>query len=277
MPGPDEIREAVQNMDSLPTLPGVVTKLMRTMETSETSLAQVGKLIASDQVLSVRVLKMINSPVYGFPGRISSITQALILLGLTVVKGMVFGASVFEMMEKTVVGLWRHSLGTATAAKVIAQYKGLKDPDELFTAGLIHDLGKVVFNIRYREEYREALALVERDSIPIREAEEKTFGLANHAEVGGWMVDKWNFPGRLTEAILYHHKPHLARRSPELTATVHLADCLVRAHGFGFGGDPWVPKVNPAALEALGIGYGDLRQIVRNLDDALALAADFAS
>ncbi len=225
-------------------------------------------------MLTSRVLKVVNSPIYGFSGRISSVSQALLLLGLNVVRGMLFGVSVFEIMEKSMVGLWGHSMGCAVAARIIAKKKGLDEPEEVSVAALLHDIGKVALSLKFPEEYEGILADAAARDIFICEAEDAHYALT-HANAGAWIAHKWNFPAGLVEVIGYHHKPHLAKNLPLETAVVHLADILIRAKGFGFAGDNHVPAVNPAAWKLLDLSDGEIREILREMDDSLMNSEDF--
>lgn len=179
-----QIRDRIEQLDSIPTIPAVVRKLLKTVDSPAVSLGDIGEIITKDQALTAKLLKMVNSPIYGFPGRISSVSQALILLGLNVVKGMLLSISVFEMMEKTMVGLWKHSLCTALAAKTLAIKKGLKEPEEIMLLALLHDIGKVALNMKFSEEYKQALLISEREEKLIKESEGEIFTIT-HAEVGG--------------------------------------------------------------------------------------------
>lgn len=261
-----QIRDKIEQIDSIPTIPVVVRKLLKTVDSPSISLGEIGEIITKDQALTARLLKMVNSPIYGFPGRISSVSQALILLGLNVVKGMLLSISVFEMMEKTMVGLWEHSLCTAIAARAIAIKKGLKDPEEVMVSALLHDIGKVALKIKFPEEYEKALSISDREEKLIRESEETVFSIS-HAEVGGWLTEKWYFPRSLTEPIAYHHRPILSKQAPERTALVHVADILVRARGVGFGGDNLVPPVNAKVWEELSLSKTDIKEIMAVIDD----------
>ncbi|MBI5641350.1 MAG: HDOD domain-containing protein, partial [Nitrospirae bacterium] len=100
------LRSQIESVDTLPTIPNMLKNILRVIEDPKTSLTDIGSFISNDPVLTSRVLKVVNSPIYGFSGRISSVSQALLLLGLNVVRGMLFGVSVFEIMEKSMVGLW---------------------------------------------------------------------------------------------------------------------------------------------------------------------------
>ncbi len=206
------LREKIENINALPTIPKVLKKLLVVIENPKVSLNEISNFISSDPALTIKVLKMVNSPVYGFPGRISSVNQAVILLGLTVVRGLLLGVSVFELMQKTMLGLWEHSLGTAIVSRLIAVKKGLKEPDELSVDGLLHDIGKVLLILQYPEEYQKAMNDTEINSIPINNSEKDHFN-TTHASVGAWMAQKWRFPPNLIDIIEYHHKPHLSKRA----------------------------------------------------------------
>ncbi|HOS96772.1 MAG TPA: HDOD domain-containing protein, partial [Deltaproteobacteria bacterium] len=147
------LKVLARKIQSLPTLPKVVEKLMTMVESPDVSPKDVGKLISSDQVLGARVLRLVNSPFYGFPGRISSISHAIILLGFNVIKGVVLSASVFDLMERSMVGLWEHSLGSAIVSGAISRKLGLAEPEEISTAALLHDIGKVLVRVSLSADY----------------------------------------------------------------------------------------------------------------------------
>lgn len=262
------LRASIERIDALPTIPKVLQKLLKVIENPKVSMTEIGEFVSSDPVLASRILKVVNSPVYGFPGRISSISQALILLGLNVVRGMLLGVSVFEVMEKTMSGLWDHSMGCAVAARIIAKKKGLKEPEEISIAALLHDIGKVVLSLKFPEEYKKSLEITKRDDLFIFEAEKQTFFIT-HAEAGSWIAQKWNFPRSLFEAIEYHHKPQLSKNTPIYSAIVHVADILIRAKGYGFSGDHHVPAINDTALRLLGFDDADFLEILTELEESL--------
>jgi putative nucleotidyltransferase with HDIG domain len=264
---PQELRAKIESLDAIPAISPVVRRLLLTVERPTASYAELGEIISKDQAITAKLLRMVNSPIYGFPGRISSVSQALILLGLHVVKGILLGLSVVEIMEKTMMGLWEHSLFTAIAAKTIALKKGVPEPEEVMTSALLHDIGKVALKINFPAEYDHALSLADSRDLLIRKAEDDIFGL-NHSTAGGWLARQWNFPVTLAEPIAYHHKPALTQYAPEQTAIVHVADLLVRARGFGFGGDRLVPPVEPRVWESLRLSEEDIREVLDVLEDA---------
>ena len=267
-----ELRRKVENLQTLPTIPAVLKQILEVIENPGTSLQEVSQFISNDPVLTIKILKMVNSPIYGFPGRISAVSQGVVLLGLNVVKGLLLGISVFDLMQKAMIGLWEHSLGCASAARVIAKRKGIKEFEEVSIAGLLHDLGKVILVIQYPDEYEKLVNDAESKGILIYDAEKEYFGVT-HTEVVTWMVEKWSFPKNLVEMIGNHHRPGTSQYTHMETAIVHLSDILVRARGFGFAGDHLVPPVNSNAWKLLDLTENDLKEILKEAEDGIDAAA----
>ncbi len=260
-------RAKIENIQSLPTVPSSLKRVSQIFERPHTTLEEIGRFVAADPALTARVLKMVNSAMYGFPERISSVTHAVMLLGLNVIKGMLLGISIFDIMQKLMVGLWEHSLGTAIVARQIAEKKGIKDPEEVATAALLHDIGKVILIIEFQQLYEKALHDAVLRHIPIVEAEMAVFN-ETHAVVGMWLARKWRFPPNLVEVIGYHHRPRMAKTAPMETAIVHFADVLVRARGCGFAGDPFAAAVDPATFELLSLTDHDIAESLDFLENS---------
>jgi putative nucleotidyltransferase with HDIG domain len=267
------LRERVERINTLPTIPGVLRKLLGVIENPSISLSEISNFISNDPALATKVLKMVNSPVYGFPGRISSVSQAVILLGLNVVKGLLLGVSVFDLMQRSMIGLWEHSIGCAVMARIIAKKKQFKEPEEVSVGGLLHDIGKVILILQFPDDYQKTMSEAEKTNITIAEAE-RNFFAANHASAGAWVARKWSFPRNLTDMIECHHRPHLAKNAPFQTAVVHLSDVLLRGRGFGFAGDNKVPAVNPATWEKLQLSKEDILDVLSESEDALEMTKD---
>ncbi|MCD6569780.1 MAG: HDOD domain-containing protein [Deltaproteobacteria bacterium] len=259
-----QIKAITKKIQSLPTLPVVVQRLTKMVESPDVTAKDVGKLISADQVLTARVLRLVNSPFYGFPGRISSISHAVILLGFNVIKGVVLSASVFDLMEKSMLGLWEHSLGCAVVAGTISRSLGIPEPEEISTAALLHDIGKVVVSVSLREDYDTILRIVDKDKSLFKDAELNLLG-TDHSEIGAWLSDEWNLPERLAIPIEYHHRPDEAIKLKERVYVVHIADSIVRAFGIGSGGDPWVQKISQGAWDHLDMGGLDLNELMKEI------------
>lgn len=271
-----EIRRRLREIQSLPTLPPIAAKLNKMVEDEDITANQLGNVIERDQVLTSKLLKMVNSSFYGFPQRISTVANAIVLLGINVIKTLIVTSSIFEMMQSSDVGLWEHSLGCATIASLIAKKKGLKNPEEVSTAALLHDLGKVVVRAELPSEYDNLLALVERKGISMREAEEELLGVS-HSEIGGWLVHQWNLPDRLVLPITWHHRPEEAPDHRDVTAILHFSDILIRAVGFGFGGDIWVPALDSAAWKRIKLSRSEMKELLVELDEKFIELQDFSA
>jgi putative nucleotidyltransferase with HDIG domain len=272
---PKILRHKVENINTLPTVPGVLKKLSSIIEKPRITLVEISSFISNDPALTTKVLKMVNSAIYGFPGRIASVSHATMLLGLNVIKGLLLGVSVFELMQKAMNGLYEHSLACAIASRVIAQKKGLKEPEEISVAGLLHDIGKVILMLEFQKEYEAAMNEAKAKNISIFEAEKVQFN-ATHANVGSWLAEKWRFPRNLIEVIEFHHRPIQAKNAPLEAAIVHVADILVRARGFGFAGENVVPEVHPVAFELLKLSAEDIGDVLKELEDNMESAEDIS-
>jgi putative nucleotidyltransferase with HDIG domain len=269
------LRRKVENISALPTIPSVLKHISSIIEKPDISLNEISDFISSDPALTTKILKMINSAVYGFPGRISSVSHATVLLGLNVIKGLLIGASVFELMQQSMQGLWEHSFDCAITSKLIAQRKNIKEPEEVYAAGLLHDIGKVILILEFPEDYQKAIHNANQQGISIFESEKNQF-VENHANVGSWLAEKWRFPNNLIESIKYHHAPHRSKYALTETAIVHLSDILVRARGFGFAGDSFVPAIEPTAFELLDLTENDIKEILKEMDDSLEIIEELS-
>lgn len=270
----EEILEIIRGTNTLPTLPGVVARLQLLSENRRSTIQEMAQLVSSDQILSARVLRLVNSPSYGFY-RVSTISNALILLGVNVIKSLAVSSSIFEMMEKTGVGLWEHSLGAGVAASVIARRLKLPEVEEISTAALLHDIGKAIIKEKCPRDYIRITDLMARDGVGMRDAERRVLGI-DHAEVGEILVRNWNLPDKLSEPVACHHDVARAQAHQMKAAVVHLADVLVKASGFGFSGDDYVPRIQAAAWERLGMTEEDLAAIVEEVEDKLVEARNFS-
>ncbi len=264
----DQLRLVVERTGNLPTLPATVSRIEAMIDSPETTGRQLGLEIAKDQVISAKVLKLVNSGFYGFTRPIGTIPHAVTLLGFNAIKSLVLSASVLDLMNEALPGLWEHSLGCARACSFIAQLLELPDPEELSTVGLLHDLGKVVVYQTMEGAFRRVRQRVEELDILVYQAEQDVLG-TDHGEIGSWLLEKWALPRQVTEPIADHHDFRPRRDHAERTAVVHLADILCRAEGLGNGGDRRIPRLEPAALEVLEMNLDDVRSVMDRMDAEL--------
>ncbi len=266
----DRRRITIQNIQDLPTLSVVMAKMVEMLDSQEASPKELADLIAEDQSILSAILKLVNSAFYGFPRKITSAHQAVVILGFSTVKSIALGASIFkakprkggkEVFDRS--GLWVHSLGVATASKLIAQKIGHGDTDEAFVAGLLHDVGKVVFDTQFPAEFLEVVEKAEDENILILEAERGILGL-NHAEAGQILLFKWQLPLPVVNAVGFHHDLEKAPATYlRLAAIVHLADIICRKLKIGSGGDTRIPKADRNAMKTLHITTPMLEEVLK--------------
>lgn len=267
------LENVLSKVNDLPALPYVVVRVMELTEDQNATPQDINSALNQDQSMTAKVLKLANSAFYGFPRRISTVTDATIFLGFKTVRSIVLAAAVSEMLSKEVEGyamdrgeLWRHSQSVAIISRAIA--KKVKFPliDIAYTAGLLHDIGKVVLNSFMSQQYKEVLKAVEEEDLPFMAAEEQVLGFT-HANVGARIAEKWNLPGELVEAIAYHHEPAFATINPKLTAIVHIADVICLYMGIGMGVDGLRYPVSREAMELLGLNEEDVENMMSQLVD----------
>ncbi|MBC18532.1 MAG: HD family phosphohydrolase [Desulfovibrio sp.] len=267
------IKGEILAVKDLPTLPHVLDEVTTLIENPETSSEAIAKVIATDQVLSAKVLKMVNSPIYGFPGRISSIQHALVLLGFNVIRGIIISTSVFDMMVQAMKGLWEHSLGCATACNIIARRAGFEDPEEYAVAGLLHDLGKVVTAVQLPDVHARIIDTVKAKELTYFEAEKDVLGFG-HDRINAWLARHWGLPPNIREAMSRHHSPQLAEFYKPMSCVVHIGDYLVRLFEFGNSGDDQTAYLRPEALMELNFKMSDLDKVMDEMADQFLEVSD---
>lgn len=267
------LESMLTKVNDLPALPHVVVRVMELTEDPNATAQDINAALNQDQAMTAKVLKLANSAFYGFPRRISTVTDATIFLGFKTVRSIVMAASVSEMLSKEIEGyamdqgeLWKHSQSVAIAARLIAKRAKFPLLDIAYTAALLHDIGKVILNAYMKEQYIEVVQAVEEQGIPFMTAEESVLGF-NHASVGARIAEKWNLPSELVEAIAWHHDPARASVNPKLTSIVHIADVVCLYMGIGMGVDGLMYPVSQEAMEMLGINEQDIELFVNQLTD----------
>jgi HD-like signal output (HDOD) protein len=225
------LKEKVQSIIHLPSLPTIAMEVINVIEDPKTNVHTLSQLIAKDQVLASKVLKIANSPFYGYAKTISTIDFAIVILGFETLKEVVMSISVTSHLSKNVSkdfkinSFWDHSIATSVIARELAKNIGYKILGEAFVAGLIHDLGILILNQYFHKEFTEVTSLVKEKGMKLLEAEMKVYGVT-HDEVGSWLAVRWNFPKQLTEAMRYHHNPGFAIINKQLVGILHFAEAL---------------------------------------------------
>ncbi len=240
----EKAEQMVARIEDLPTIPAVASQVLLLLEQPNVEIEQVADLMLSDQVMTARVMKMLNSPVYRPTHEIGSFRRALVYLGLKHIREMALTTSFISAFERDtgafeLSSFWEHSFGVGMVSKIIAGKIGYADLEKAYIGGIIHNLGMVVLNVCLPEEYHAVLASIKDRPVTLAAAELERFG-TSHCEIGLCMARKWNFPDAYCEVIACHHTPAEAVIDPVLCAIVSVSDLFCSVRGLDYGGREWV-------------------------------------
>jgi HD-like signal output (HDOD) protein/CheY-like chemotaxis protein len=247
-----QIREEIRSLTELPAMPEAHSKLLMLLSKpdNEVDMNQVARTLEMDPALSARVMRTCRSAYFGFQGNLMK--QALAFLGISEIRKIVQSAVIYNVFEEekeggesrlTMSDLWKHSLATGMVMELIGKADKKKTH---FLLGVLHDIGKAIFKIRFQEHFTSVLDLVEKENISILRAEQELLGIT-HADCGGELAVHWDLPGEVRTAIAAHHSPAQTTQHRRLAAMVHVADIAVRTMQIGFAGDGLIPEMDPYA------------------------------
>jgi HD-like signal output (HDOD) protein/CheY-like chemotaxis protein len=256
----ENLKALVSRMGALPSLPSLYFEIMRDLGSPETTLDTIGATIAKDPGMTAKILQLVNSAFFGLRRHLSDPTEAVLQLGLDTIKSLVMGIHIFSEFDTAKSGrldpdrIWRHSLAVAASARRISRLERQENlvVEEAFTAGLLHDIGRLVLIANLPVEYAEVVTRAEATGTPLMSAERAAFG-ASHAEIGGYLLGLWGLPVSLVEAVVYHHHPRDCH-SPAFSAltAVHAADVFEHERAAGLLPAPQ-PELDLEYLNALGL------------------------
>lgn len=229
------IAQITENIKNIPSLPEIITKSIELMQDKNTSAETLAKLISNDIGLTARVLKLVNSAYYGFPKQISTIRQAITILGFTTIKGVILSASIYKMFSPKgsdtlfdYKAFWRHSILTAAAARLLSQHSPINTGEDIFAATFLHDIGKVIFAQYDWKNYSHAYKKSNTTPEITLKNEEEYCGL-NHCEIGNLVAYSWNLPEIFCDIISYHHFPEKSSKYKNECLIANFADRMAHA------------------------------------------------
>ncbi|MBU0509499.1 HDOD domain-containing protein [bacterium] len=270
----ERVALALREVKTLPTLPDVAVRLLETSDDPNVSTREIAAIVGGDMALASRVLKLVNSPFFGMSREVTSVQQALVIIGMANLRSMVLSSALVDLFDKEgAVGdfnrreFWKHSVAVAIAARALAKHTRVVDTEIAFTAGLLHDMGKVVVDRYLHPEFVRIVELLEDEDVPMTEAEMEVLGV-NHAELGQHLAGRWNLPEILQEAVGFHHGPREATKHAPLAALVMTADAIARRAGVGQGGGADHP-LYLSVLELCGLDLQKYDRIANDLSSVL--------
>jgi len=222
-----QFRAEVMARKNLPTIPTVLARILQLADAENTSGKELIAVVEHDQALTGKMLRLANSAFFGQSRRVATIPRAVVLLGFSTVRNLALGVKVWDTLGTGIARdrleeLWAHAVAVGVAAKTLTARLRVGDPDEAFTAGVLHDVGRLILAMRFREEYWQCVGGAgESEAIERKEAA----GLGvDHAEVGGWILEAWSLPPAIVEAVRSHHA---ADARPGVPGLLAVADRLV--------------------------------------------------
>ncbi|NLX20022.1 MAG: HDOD domain-containing protein [Desulfobulbus sp.] len=278
---PTELESLRLVVDKMPSLSTTVSKVLEICSRTDTSPNDLNKVISLDPVLTGQVLKLINSAYYSLMNKVTSLTRAIIMLGLNTVKNLALSTAVIRtvgQMKKSkalpIKKFWAHSIAVGVMAKLLAAERSLPlaEREEYFVAGLLHDLGKIPFG----DEYSDVLAQAEAEQQPLMVVEKQCLKI-NHEEIGAMIAAKWKLNNVISSAICHHHTPGQADPAcRSLVATVALADFYVCLFDIGFAGNRY-PDADQLEnlLDLCGLQWTDMVRLSAEVDAEIKRAEIF--
>jgi len=271
------VDKALAAVGDLATLPEVTIKIIEIVEDTKSTARDLHAVIKNDPALSVKVLKVVNSAFYGLPGQVASVDRAIILLGLSAVKNIAIAASIARLFKGkriseqfTAADLWRHSLGVAVVARNIAKLSPHPVmPDEVFVAGLIHDIGTLVERQAFPDQFAEVINRCLTDGTSFLETERQVIG-ADHQAFGVGLTTKWKFPRHLRAAVGFHHNPEaLSVELRNMAMLIQMADILCCQEKIGFFPTTQNETPTEQMLETIGVTQAQLDEVRATLSEQL--------
>jgi putative nucleotidyltransferase with HDIG domain len=274
------IDDLKKNVKDLPPLPDVVMRLIQMSHDESVAPRDLVQLVKHDSAITMKVLKLCNSTFYGLPRKVTSLHEAMIYIGSDALVSLVLSGCIASFYQKSNEGyglleseMWRHAVGSAICSQIVAGHCAKEVLGVAFTAGLLHDIGKILLNSYVAAEFQTVIDLVEREGDSFVSAEMKVLGLT-HPVAGAEIAEFWNLPSELVEAIRYHHEPSKATDFKKLIAAVHVGDIMCISFGVGVGADGLAYNFDPEALAVLNLDQSDLDTLSIDFHDQLKSAQE---
>lgn len=256
------------------SLPILYERLVQTINHPRSSVADITKIITEDAGLSSSILKLANSPMFGYHRNNDSISKAISIIGTQQLRDMalaIFVSGVFSDIPDDLIDMtsfWQHSITCGTVARILATYRRDTNVERFFVAGILHDVGQLILCTRAPEVVRKMIVTSKTSGDPHFHLQRSQLGF-DHGDVGGGLLKRWKIPAIITEPVTYHHAPERSRLYPLETSLIHVADVISHAMQVGFGGEHFVPSMDEKSWNRLDIPISMLANIIEQADTQL--------
>ena len=254
---------------SLPEIPSIVYELNEVIANPLSTAGQVAQVITQSPSLTALLLKTVNSSFYGLPSKVDRVSLAVTLIGTRELSALALGISIMSTLKNipsdilSMKSFLEHSLACGIVSRFLAAHKNMRQTEQMFTSGLLHDLGRLIAFIYFPEEALDSIRHAAQHTMCLHAAEQKRMG-CHHAHIGRYLLNQWRLPLILENTVCFHHNPKDAP-DPVPAAIVHVADILVNALGIGTSGERLVPPLSPSAWESLELPASCFDMVVKQL------------
>lgn len=265
-----DAEKIVTKVLKIAALPAVALKFSEAIKDPLTSNHDLEKIVSEDSALASKVLMISNSALFNFPSKIDTISKAITIIGHKQLSEIILSCSIVAMFKgipQDVINMddfWRHSIAVATAARILASIRREQNIEKFFTAGLLHDIGKLIMFVEVSKYATQILDESDKNNQLMHKVEKDILGF-DHAKLGALLLKKWKLPDEIVSSVYYHHMPSLASSDIVGPSTIHIADIIAHSLEFGSSGEIFVPRLNDKAWAALDLDIDILSSVIEQL------------
>jgi len=275
----EKVERIMAQVKAFPGMPATSAKLLKMLKNPESSAAEIEEILKFDPGLTANILKLTNSAYFGIPSKVSSVKQAIVLLGWKRLLQLVMTMCMSTVMKKPLPGydlpqgeLWRHSVAVSVAAELVVKALKIPGADEVFTAALLHDIGKLILGGFVQDDLHQIEAMVAK-GIAFEVAEFIVLG-TDHAQIGARILEKWSFPSDLVNAVSWHHDPETCENHCTFSDIVHVANILGLMSGYGKGNNGMDVMAPNPVTDRLGFKPSHLEILAEETQQGVHKLAD---
>ena len=263
-------QDLVRGTVKLVSLPEIFIKVNSMVDDPSCSASDIGRYISKDPALTARLLKIANSPLYGFPSRIDTVSRSITVIGTRGLRDLILASSTIDAFSKIksdfidMNQFWSHSLYCGVLARILATKCNALHTEPFFVSGLLHDIGKLIIQHKLPEMAREVQIREDESTLERHELENEVIGF-NHAQVGGELLRAWKLPVNIQDAVEFHHTPSMAKESPLGAAIIHIADSIAKSEGMAVSSDK-NNRIEPIAWAITGLDQGSIDEVLGEVE-----------
>lgn len=253
------------------SLPLFYERLNETINHPRSSIDDIGKIITEDQGLTARLLRLANSPMFGWFGKVDSIGKAVTIIGTQQLRDLALAASVMGVFKGipedllNMASFWRHSIACGIVARTLATWRRENNVERFFVAGMLHDIGQLIMATTLPDIVKEMIEKSRNENRMFLEVERERLGF-DHADAGGALLKSWKIPANIGEPVTYHHTPALADQFPMEVSIVHISDIICQCLSLGQSCEWYVPPLDGGSWERLGISPHQLDVVLKQAE-----------